>query len=137
MYNGCMGVFDPRPGGADSVAPGKAFHLCPSICSATAPLLVIGAPGGTQIAMGVLQAILNVIDFEVHGRGGVGPAFLGNQQSVDVATEFRGQPRGRWKPPATPSCQRQTFGFAAVHGKIDNGAAGRRRPRHDGIAVAV
>ena len=33
MYNGCMGVFDPRPGRAGSIAPGKARFtaMCPTI----------------------------------------------------------------------------------------------------------
>jgi gamma-glutamyltranspeptidase/glutathione hydrolase len=33
MYNGCMGVFDPRPGRPGSIAPGKArwSSICPSI----------------------------------------------------------------------------------------------------------
>ena len=33
MYNGCMGVFDPRPGRAGSIAPGKArfSSVVPSI----------------------------------------------------------------------------------------------------------
>jgi hypothetical protein len=56
MYNGCMGVFDPRPGRAGSLAPGKArfSSICPSIFFKNeSPCLVIGAPGATQIAMGV------------------------------------------------------------------------------------
>ncbi|MFX5555072.1 gamma-glutamyltransferase, partial [Acinetobacter baumannii] len=55
MYNGCMGVFDPRPGRAGSLAPGKArfTSVCPSIVFQDGrPVLVIGAPGATQIAMG-------------------------------------------------------------------------------------
>uniref|UniRef100_UPI001952C134 gamma-glutamyltransferase n=1 Tax=Stenotrophomonas maltophilia TaxID=40324 RepID=UPI001952C134 len=61
-----MGVFDPRPGRAGSLAPGKArfTSVCPSIVFQDGrPVLVIGAPGATQIAMGVLQVSLNVLDF--------------------------------------------------------------------------
>ena len=63
MYNGCMAVFDPRPGRAGSIAPGKSrfSSVCPTIVWRDGkPCYVVGAPGGTQIAMGVLQAILNV-----------------------------------------------------------------------------
>ena len=48
MYNGCMGVFDPRPGRAGSIAPGKArfSSVVPSIVFKDGkPHLVIGAPG--------------------------------------------------------------------------------------------
>ena len=68
MYNGCMGVFDPRPGRAGSLAPGKSrfSSMCPSIVFAgDRPFLVIGAPGAAHIAIGVLQAILNVVDFDM------------------------------------------------------------------------
>lgn len=63
-----MGVFDPRPGRAGSIAPGKArfSSMCPSIVfKGDEPYVVVGAPGGTQISMGVLQAILNVLDFDM------------------------------------------------------------------------
>lgn len=65
MFNGCMAVFDPRPGRAGSIAPGKSrfSSVCPTIVFRDGqPRVVLGAPGGTQIAMGVLQAILNVLD---------------------------------------------------------------------------
>src|SRR5690606_39355804 len=68
MYNGCMGVFDPRPGRAGSLAPGKSrfSSMAPTILfDHDEPYMVVGAPGGTQIAMGVLQTILNVIDFDM------------------------------------------------------------------------
>ena len=50
MYNGCMGVFDPRPGRTGSVAPGKSrfSSLCPTIVfNKGTPRIVLGAPGGT------------------------------------------------------------------------------------------
>ena len=51
MYNGCMGVFDPRPGRAGSIAPGKArfSSVVPSIIFKDGkPHLIIGAPGATR-----------------------------------------------------------------------------------------
>ena len=65
MYNGCMAVFDPRPGRANSLAPGKSrfSSLCPAMTFDGDELRhVVGAPGGTQIAMGVTQALLNSIE---------------------------------------------------------------------------
>ena len=66
MYNAAMAMFDPRPGRAMSLAPGKkrVSSMAPSILFKDGrPALVIGAPGGSNIPMGILQVILNVIDF--------------------------------------------------------------------------
>ena len=85
MYNGCMAVFDPRPGRAGSLAPGKSrfSSMCPSIVfRGGEPYVVIGAPGGTQITMGVLQALderAGLRDVDV-GRC-VGGAVLCDEQS--------------------------------------------------------
>ena len=44
-------------------------------------MLVIGAPGATQIAMGVLQVSLNVLDFEMSMLEAVSmPAIFGYQR---------------------------------------------------------
>lgn len=89
MYNGCMGVFDPRPGHAGSLAPGKSrfSSVCPTILfSDGAPALIIGAPGGTQIAIGVLQVILNVIDFGMPIDKAVRePRFSATSDVIDVS----------------------------------------------------
>lgn len=92
MYNGCMGVFDPRPGLAGSIAPGKArfSSICPSIIfKDDTPYLVIGAPGATQIAMGVLQATLNVLDFECSMFEAVAkPRFSATSNAIDVVNRI-------------------------------------------------
>ena len=92
MYNGCMGVFDPRPGLPGSVAPGKArfSSVCPSIIFRDgAPYIVIGAPGATQIAMGVLQATLNVLDFECTMQEAVSrPRFSATSNAIDVTNRI-------------------------------------------------
>lgn len=144
MYNGCMGVFDPRPGHADSVAAGKSrfSSLCPSILLRDGdPYLVIGAPGGTQIAMGVLQAILNVIDFDMSMVEAVSaPRFSATSNLIDVSNRIS---RNATRPLEAAGYQIErspySFGFAAVHGiKITNGKwQGGADPGHDGIAVEV
>ena len=95
MYNGCMGVFDPRPGRAGSLAPGKArfSSVVPSIVfEGDRPHLVIGAPGATQIAMGVLQVLLNAIDFEMTMVEAVSaPRFSATSNAIDVSNRI---PRG-------------------------------------------
>lgn len=88
MYNGCMGVFDPRPGRAGSIAPGKRRFTssCPTIVFRDGkPEIVLGAPGGTQIAMGVLQAILNVVDRGMTMQEAVSAArFSSTSNAIDI-----------------------------------------------------
>jgi gamma-glutamyltranspeptidase/glutathione hydrolase len=144
MYNGCMGVFDPRPGRADSVAPGKGrfSSICPTIAFRDgAPALVIGAPGGTQIAMGVLQAILNVIDFDMTIVEAVSaPRFSSTSTPIDVTNRIS---RHATRPLEDMGYEIVrspfTYGIAAVHGiRIDDrGWSGGADPGHDGMALEV
>lgn len=145
MYNGCMSVFDPRPGHAGSIAPGKSrfSSLCPSIVfDGDAPRIVIGAPGGTQIAMGVLQALLNIID---HGmpidRAVSTPRFSATSNAIDITNRI---PDYTVEPLRAAGYEvirsALSFHIGAVHGiTIDAGGklAGGADPGHDGVALAV
>jgi gamma-glutamyltranspeptidase/glutathione hydrolase len=64
-YNNYLNCFDPRPGRANSLAPGKTriTMMVPTFVFEGERLgVVIGAPGGTKIVTGVLQALLNLFD---------------------------------------------------------------------------
>jgi gamma-glutamyltranspeptidase/glutathione hydrolase len=66
MYNNSMINFFPKPGHANSIAPGKGrtTGMTPTIVSKDGkPVLVVGAPGATRIITSCLQVILNVLDF--------------------------------------------------------------------------
>ncbi len=66
MYNNSMINFDPMPGNANSIAPGKGrtTGMAPAIVSWQGkPVLVLGSPGATRIITSNLQVILNVLDF--------------------------------------------------------------------------
>ncbi len=145
MYNGCMAVFDPRPGRAGSIAPGKSrfSSLCPTIVfEGERPCLALGAPGGTQIAMGVTQAILNVLDHGMTMTEAVSaPRFSSTSNAIDVSNRIPGyvtEPLEHMGYEVVRSPL--TFGFAAVHGvrlladgRLDGGAD----PGHDGVALQV
>jgi gamma-glutamyltranspeptidase/glutathione hydrolase len=92
MYNGCMAVFDPRPGRAGSIAPGKSRFsaMCPTILfDGDRPTLALGAPGGTQIVMGVLHVILNVVDFGMSAAEAVlAPRFSATSDDVLVTARI-------------------------------------------------
>jgi gamma-glutamyltranspeptidase/glutathione hydrolase len=144
MYNGCMGVFDPRPGHAGSLAPGKArfSSVVPSIVfEGERPHIVIGAPGATQIAMGVLQVLLNAIDFGMTMVEAVSaPRFSATSDAIDVSNRI---PRAVERELAAQGYEvvrsPNTYGFAAVHGirVHPDGLDGGADPSHDGIVLAV
>ena len=144
MYNGCMAVFDPRPGRAGSIAPGKSrfSSVCPTIAfKAGQPRIVIGAPGGTQIAMGVLQALLNVMDFDLPMSDAVSlPRFSATSNAIDITNRI---PDYLVEPLRAEGYEvlrsPLTFGIAAVHGiRIDEGIlTGGADPGHDGVALGV
>jgi gamma-glutamyltranspeptidase/glutathione hydrolase len=144
MYNGCMGVFDPRPGRAGSLAPGKArfSSVVPSIVfEGDRPHIVIGAPGATQIAMGVLQVLLNSLDFGMTMVEAVSaPRFSATSNAIDLSNRI---PRAVERELAAQGYDvlrsPNTYGFAAVHAiRVHaDGLDGGADPGHDGIVMAV
>jgi gamma-glutamyltranspeptidase/glutathione hydrolase len=65
LLNNTMALFDPHPGHALSVAPGKRMtsSMAPTIVFRDGrPHLALGVPGGVRIFASVLQALVNVID---------------------------------------------------------------------------
>lgn len=144
MYNGCMAVFDPRPGSAGSIAPGKSrfSSVCPTIAfKDETPAVILGAPGGTQIAMGVLQALLNVMDFDMSMLHAVSaPRFSSTSNAIDITNripDYLVDPLREDGYEVIRSAL--TFGIAAVHGiRIDHGVlSGAADPGHDGVALGV
>ena len=144
MYNGCMGVFDPRPGRAGSIAPGKArfSSVVPSIVFRDGkPELIIGAPGATQIAMGVLHATLNALDFDMTMVEAVSaPRFSATSDAIDISNRITGRVERELKGQGYDVVRSPyTFGFAAVHGirVHKDGLDGGADPGHDGVVIAV
>jgi gamma-glutamyltranspeptidase/glutathione hydrolase len=144
MYNGAMGAFDPRPGRSGSLAPGKAraSSMAPSIVFRDGkPFFVVGAPGGTYITPGILQAILNVVDFGMSAIEAISaPRFCATSNTIWLTNRIlrsaerdlvaRGYPVKR-----SP----QTYYFAGVHGIriVDGRPDGAADPGRDGMALAV
>jgi gamma-glutamyltranspeptidase/glutathione hydrolase len=144
IYNGTMSRFDPRPGHAASVAPGKrrASSAAPTIVfKGDAPHIVIGAPGGSYIAPAIAQGIMNVIDFDMSMLEAVAaPRIMAVSDSIDLgnriplvvtdALEADGYDIKR-SPMSYP--------FAALHAiriagdRLDGGAD----PQRDGMAMRV
>ena len=144
MYNGCMGVFDPRPGRAGSLAPGKSrfSSLCPTMVFRDGELeIVVGAPGGTQIAMGVFQVLLNSIDFDMSILEAIAaPRFSGTSNAIDVCNRIPWVVTDALEADGYEVIRSpQSYEFAWVHGiRIDGGVlTGAADPAADGMATLV
>jgi len=65
LLNNTMFLFNPEPGHANSIAPGKMplSSMCPTLMfRGGEPYLAIGTPGERRIFPSVMQAILNIVD---------------------------------------------------------------------------
>jgi len=144
MYNGTMSRFDPRPGRAGSIAPGKrrASSAAPTIVfKDEKPAIVMGAPGGTYIAPSMAQGLMNVIDFGMSMSEAVAaPRIVAVSNSIDVSNRVPhyvtdAVARQGYEVKRSP----QSFAFAALHGIRVNGARleGGADPQRDGMALAV
>ena len=142
MYNGCMGVFDPRSGQTGSIAPGKArfSSIVPSIVFRDDhPYVVIGAPGATQIAMGVLQAVINVLDFGCTMLEAVAlPRFSSTSNAIDVTNRIPHYITSQLEELGYEVVRSpRSYGVAWVHGIriTDRGLEGGADPGADGVAL--
>lgn len=145
MFNGAMGVFDPRPGRAGSVAPGKSRFsaICPTLGFDGERLrLAIGAPGGAQIAIGVMQAVVNHLAFGMSMSDAVAaPRFSATSRIVDVTMRIPHYVTEELERDGYEVARSAlTFDIAAVHGieiRPDGTMHGGADPGHDGMALAV
>lgn len=144
MYNNCMMVFDPRPGRAGSLAPGKARFtaLSPTIVfDGDKPWLLVGAPGGTTITMGNLQAILNAVDFGMTAQEAVeAPRFTTTSDVIEVTNRILRSTERDLQARGYPTLRHaQSYMFPTVHtirigeGRLDGGAD----PSGDGMAAGI
>ncbi len=133
MYTGAMAVFDPKPGHAGSLAPGKSRFsaLSPTIVFKNdQPFLVLGAPGATYITMGNLQVMLNVIDFGMNAEAAVNaPRFAAVSDTIELSNRIlRSAERSLLAEGYPVRRLPQSYAFAWVHairiidGRMDGGA---------------
>ncbi len=144
MLNNCMMVFDPRPGNPGSLAPGKARFtaLCPTMLMRDGkPFLALGAPGGTTITMGVLQTILNVVDFGMSAQEAVSaPRFCALSDTIEITNRVLRSTERELRARGYPVLRYATsYATPLVHairlrdGRLDGGAD----PAGDGMAAQV
>lgn len=144
MYNGTMSRFNPFPGKAGSIAPGKRR---PSSAAPTIvfrddePFIVVGAPGGSYIAPTVAQCIMNVIDFGMPILDAVAaPRIVGVSNKIDICNRIRRSVEAELRQEGYDVVRSpQTYAFAALHAiEVRDGMSfGAADPQRDGMALSV
>jgi gamma-glutamyltranspeptidase/glutathione hydrolase len=144
MFNGLMNGFDPRPGRAGSIAPGKSrtSSQCPTIVFRDGrPCIVIGAPGGTSIVPALAQGISNVIDFGMTMFEAVAaPRISVNSDTIDVSNRIPHYVTDALAAQGYPIARSyMTFAFAALHAIRIEGdrLTGGADPQRDGVALSA
>ena len=144
MYNGCMAVFDPRPGKPGSISPGKSRFsaMCPTmVFKDDKPILVLGAPGGTYITMGVLQTLINVIDFGMSAQEAVSaPRFCTTSDVIDITNRIlRKTEKALVEKGYEVRRSPHSYHFAGVQAirNIDGQWDGGSDPARDGMVISV
>jgi gamma-glutamyltranspeptidase/glutathione hydrolase len=144
MLNGAMNWFDPRPGRAGSIAPGKRrfSSLSPTIVfEGDTPVMTLGAPGGAWIGIAILQVLLNVLEFGMGMQEAISaPRFSATTDAIDISNRI---------PRATQTAVEAMgyrvnrypggFVFAGVHGITlwDGRLEGGADPQRDGYVGEV
>ncbi len=145
MHNGCMSVFDPRPGRTGSIAPGKSrfASMAPTVVFRDGrACMSIGAPGGTYIPLAVAQAIMNVIDFGMTMQEAVSaPRVSATSDAIAVSNRVPRYVTDELAAQGYPVARSPlSYAFAGVHGIAagpDGRLTGGADPQRDGMALAV
>lgn len=148
QYNNAMANFDPVPGLANSVAPGKAriSAMSPTMAMLGGrPRFVLGSPGSNAIVNAILQVLLNAIDFGMTPLAAVSePRIHCEGGPVSLETRFlRATAAGL--AAAGHVIKHGAFGYDTLQGRVQLAAAdpdggggwvGASDPRRDGGIAA-
>jgi gamma-glutamyltranspeptidase/glutathione hydrolase len=141
--NNYMFVFDPRPGLANSIAPGKRItsSMSPVIALRDGkPVFALGLPGGLRIFPSVMQALSNLIDHGMTVQEAVeAPRIWTQGHALELETGFpsavfqaladRGHP--------VASVGNVAGGMSAIHFHDDGTLEGAACWRADGTPIGV
>jgi gamma-glutamyltranspeptidase/glutathione hydrolase len=141
--NNYMGLFDPHPGHALSIAPGKRVttSMAPTIALKDGkPVFALGLPGGLRIFGSTMQTIINLIDHGMTLQEAVEAPRLWTQgQELEIENTFPAatrtglEARG-WKVLPVPHVG---GGMAAIEFDRDGTATGATCWRADGMAIGL
>jgi gamma-glutamyltranspeptidase/glutathione hydrolase len=144
VLNGGMNNYDPRPGRAGSLAPGKRRFstMAPTIVLKDGvPVATLGAPGGAWIAVAIAQVLLNIIDWGMGVQEAISaPRFSATSDAIDISNRI---PRTTQRSLEAMGYEVRrsavSYAFAGVHGITlwDGVPEGGADPQRDGLATGV
>ncbi|MFC0386579.1 gamma-glutamyltransferase family protein [Muricoccus vinaceus] len=144
MLNGGMNNYDPRPGRAGSIAPGKRRFstMSPAILfDGAAPVATLGAPGGAWITVSTMQVLVNLIDWGMTMQEAVmAPRFSATSDAIDISNRIpRAAQRALEEMGYAVRRNPTSYPFAAVHGITmwDGLLEGGADPQRDGYAAGI
>ena len=144
MLNGGMNTYDPRPGRAGSIAPGKRRFstMAPTIVLRDGePVVTLGAPGGAWIAVAITQVLINILDWGMGIQEAIAaPRFSATSDAIDISNRIsRGAQRDLEAKGYEVRRSPVSYAFAGVHGitRWDGVLQGAADPQRDGLAVGI
>ena len=145
MLNGCMAIFDPRPGRPTSIAPGKSYtsSMSPTLVYKDGdPAIVIGAPGATYIPQAIIQALVHCIDLGMSITDAIAAPRIAitHNRRIDLSNGIPRYVEAELQAKGYATLRSYlSYAFAGVHGlKIDDGkVTGGADPGRDGMALIV
>jgi gamma-glutamyltranspeptidase/glutathione hydrolase len=105
--------FDPRPGQANSIAPGKRplHNMCPTVVTRDGkPVLAVGAVGGRRIVNAVCQVLAQHVGRKLTLADAVAAGRLHTEGGLDVALDA--------KVPAADKAYLQKVGYRTTANSI-------------------
>lgn len=144
MLNGAMNWYDPRPGRAGSIAPGKRRYssMSPSIVfDGPRAVATLGAPGGAWIGVAVAQALVNLLDWGMSMQEAASaPRFSATSDVIDLSNRIpRAEQAALEAMGYATKRSPVSFAFAAIHGITmwDGRLEGGADPQRDGYVGII
>jgi gamma-glutamyltranspeptidase/glutathione hydrolase len=144
MLNGGMNSYDPRPGRAASIGPGRRRFstMSPSIVlEGATPVATLGAPGGAWITIAITQVLLNLLDWGMGMQEAISaPRFSATSDAIDISNriphETQREVEGMGYEVRRSAA---SYPFGGVHGisMWDGVLDGGADPQRDGLATGV
>jgi len=141
--NNYMYTFDPHPGQALSIAPGKR------IATSMSPIMglkdgkaqfALGLPGGVRIFGSAMQAVLNIVDHGMSLQEAVeAPRVWTQGQAVELESKISDKTRQEVAAMGHPAGSVPSVGggMCAIRFEADGGMTGAACWRADGTAIGV